>query len=169
MPSPKFNAEDVDDKPAPDLRELILDLMLSWPELEYGLACWIAFALKVRPSEAAIMLGTANNRTKIDKLKALYEHRGGDQQAVALLKQIAKEYKAFADVRNTIAHAMLLGTSKTNPNTAYFLTTRAVPDEHGFMVVKAIDFRSLKEAQDLAFERAMNIREMLKARGAEVD
>jgi hypothetical protein len=36
-------------------------------------------------------------------------------------------------------------------------------------VVKAIDFRSLKEAQDLAFERAMNIREMLKARGAEVD
>jgi hypothetical protein len=169
MPIPRFDTEDLDDGPSPPvLKEAILDLMLSWPKLEHGLTYWIAFAQGVAVSDAAAALGTMSNRNKIKKLTGLYAHRD-DQKAVELLANVAKEHETFARVRNTVAHAMLMGTSRSEPNTAYFLTTMAVPDEQGFMEVRRLAFSSFKEARDFAIERAMNIRHLLKSRGADVD
>jgi hypothetical protein len=167
-PNPEFDATDVDDSPSAELRELIVDLMLAWPKLELGLTYWIAFALGVRASECSIILGAMDTRSKIDKLKALYAHRNHDDLA-ELLKVISKEHREFSDVRNTIAHAMLMGTSKTKARAAYFLTTRAVPDEYGFMFVRRFDFDSFKEAREFAIHNAMKINELLKTHGAIID
>lgn len=169
MPNPRFDLEDLDDGSTPTaLKEAILDLMLSWPKLEYGLVCWIAFALQVTPSETAIALGAMSNRNKIERLKALYTHRD-DAEASALLKQLAKEHQEFSRIRNTIAHALLLGASKGKPDAAYFLSTRAVPDERGFMEVARIDMSSFQEARTFALARALSIRSFLQSRGADVD
>ena len=143
--------------------------IIAWPYLEIGLTNWIAFALNVRISETAILLGAMDTRNKLDKLKALYVHRNSDKEAVALLKEMAKEHKAHADIRNTIAHAMTLGSSLTDSQCVYFLTSRAVPDEHGFMSVLRFHARDFADAREFAISRAADIRNLLKARGVEVE
>ena len=168
-PRPQFDLADLEEGATPEaLRDLILDLMLSWPKLEYALTVWISVAEQVTVSVAASALGTMSNGNKIRKLAGLYALRD-DQEAAELLAKVAKEHEVFARVRNTVAHAMLIGTSKSEPEDAYFLTTRAVPNEQGFMEVRRLEFSNFKEARDFAIERSINIRDLLKARGADVD
>jgi hypothetical protein len=167
--TPRFDPDDVDEGPAPtELNDLILDLMLSWPKLEFGLTIWISFAQGVPVSEAAEALGTMSNRDKLKRLKDLRTHRD-DQEAKDLLRDISKEHEVFAQVRNTVAHAMLIGTSRSKPDDAYFLTTRAMPGEQGFMEVRRLAFSNFEEARHFAIERAKDIRGLLKARGVDVD
>jgi len=119
-------------------------LMLTWPKLEYSLTIWIAFAQGVAVSQAAAELGLANNGQRLNKLKKLYAGHN-DQEATELLRRITEEHELFARVRNAVAHAMLIGTSLSEPDSARFLTTRAVPGTQGFMEVCAISFSSFKE------------------------
>lgn len=168
---PRFQLDDLNEDPTPaleEVKELILDLILVWPNLEYGLTCWIAFAKGVPVSQAAKELGTRSNRDRIRELNKLYAQMN-DAEAAALLLNIGEEHESFVHVRNTVAHALLVGTSKSKPQTAYFLTTRAVPEEHGFMEIRGLAFSSFKEAREFAIGRAANIRDLLRARGVEVD
>ncbi len=168
-PVARFEIDDLNEHDTPEvLKDLILDLMLSWPKLEYGLTIWIAFVQGVPVSEVAAALGTMSNRDKLKRLKALYAHRD-DQEAIDLLRAITKEHEVFARVRKTIAHAMLIGTSKSQQDDAYFLTTRAMPGEQGFMEVRQLAFSNFEEARHFAIERALDVRALLKARGAAVD
>lgn len=161
----EFNHDDVAARPHPKaLMEAVLNLIVTWPELEIGLTYWISLAINLRPSETGILLGAMDTKTKINKLKALYAHRG-DREAAKLLKDIAKEHKEHADVRNTIAHAKLLGASKANPDEAYFLTSMAIPDQHGFMEISRLSVADLRAAERFAKDRSKDILALLKARG----
>ncbi len=169
MPRHQLDRADLVPKPVSRrLREAILKPILAWPYLEIGLAYWIGFALGVRASEAAILIGAMDTRNKIDKLRALYVHRK-DKEAVALLKEITKEHGEHVKIRNTIAHAMLMGSSREDPDCAYFLTSRADPHEHGFMVVSRYSISSFEAAEEFALSRSMDICNLLRARGVEVE
>jgi hypothetical protein len=166
---PHFDPSDVDDGPMPEeLGDLMLDLMLSWPLLEMGFTQWIAFARGVPISEAAAEIGTKSNVAKLKELKDLYASKA-DPQAAALLSVVVKEYEEFARVRNRVAHGKYLGTSKSKANTAYFLTTRAVPKQQGFMEVAAMAFSNFKEARAFAIQRSRSILDLLAARGVKFD
>lgn len=164
-----FESDDLDQDNAPsELREAILDLMLAWPMLEYAFTIWIAFMQGVPVSKAAAELGFMGNAARLKKLENLYADND-DAEAVGLLQRVVQEHIEFSGVRNTVAHAMLIGTSKSKPDDAYFLTTRDFPNEQGFMEVRRLAFDSFTEARAFAMERSMNIRDLLKARGVEVD
>ena len=142
----------------------MLNVVLAWPKLEIGLTYWISLAIKLRPSETGILLGVMDTKSRINKLKALYTHRN-DKEAVTLLKTISKEHETHSEVRNIIAHAQLLGASKAVRTDAYFLTSRAIPDRHGFMVIERVNCDEMNAAARFATNRAKDIRALLKARG----
>ena len=160
-----FDEKDVAPKPYPkELTDAILNVILAWPVLESALTFWISEAIKVRPSETGILLGAMETRTKIDKLKSLYAHRK-DKEAAALLKELSKAHRAHVDIRNTLAHAQILGASKFKPKEAYFMTSRAVPEQHGFMVVLRVPIEDMVAAARFAKDSSRDIRALLKVRG----
>ena len=89
-PFQRFKFDDLIERPTPAvLKELVLDLMLSWPMLEQGLTFWMAFARGVTVSKVAAEIGVMSNRIKIQKLKDLYTD-SDDHTAVDLLENVAK-------------------------------------------------------------------------------
>lgn len=164
----KHDPDDIAPKPhPPKLMDAILDVIIAWPVLETSLTYWISLALNIRPSETGILLGAMDTRTKIDKLDALYAHRKNTEEET-LLKKLSSGHKEHVKVRNTIAHAQLLGSSKRKPDEMYFLTSRAVPDEYGFMVILRVPLADMENAARFARDSSADIRALLKARGLEV-
>lgn len=165
----KFDPDDVSPKPhTKAITDAILDVILAWPVLETSLTYWISLATGLRPSETGILIGTMDTRTKINKLRNLHSHRK-DEEATTLLKAISKEHDTHVDARNTIAHAQLMGGSKRSPDEVFFLTSRAVLDRHGFMVVVRVPIADMRAAAQFARGRSKDIRALLKARGLTIE
>ena len=54
-----LDASDIADKPHPKrFTNAMLNVVLAWPKLEIGLTYWISLAIKLRPSETGILLGS---------------------------------------------------------------------------------------------------------------
>jgi hypothetical protein len=170
MPVKPFDPHDVAPEPHPqNLLSAIAEVILAWPLLEIGLTNWIGYAISVRPSETGILLGVMDTKSKINKLKALYVHRNADKEATQFLRTLSKEHENHAKVRNTLAHAILLGASISAPDDAYFMTSQAVPDQHGFMMIHRLSLSELGATAAFARGRAVDIKKLLKTRGAEVE
>jgi hypothetical protein len=119
-----FTLEDLEYDISPTAREVICDVILSWARLDSLVSQLTLLAFGLAIDGGTILLGSMDTKTKLDRLKKLYDHHGmfDAAQSIANLRAWHKE---FVDIRNTIAHHTCAGSWKSDPSIIVFAPVRA--------------------------------------------
>jgi len=98
----------------PETREAMLSLVLAWGRYDGLISQWLLQAFSLSLDSGSILLGNMDTRTKLDRLKGLYQHHG-KKAVVANIAKLQKDHLEFVDIRNLIAHSGCAGQVRSHP------------------------------------------------------
>ena len=136
-------AEDISQFLDEEARTVMLDLVLQWARYDGLISQWVLLAYGLSADNGALLLGNMDTKSKLDRLKHLYEHHQMTK-AAKRVAELQKGHLALVGIRNLLAHAGCGGLSVSNPNKIYFSPVRAVKGHLGMMTIEAYtkdDFR----------------------------
>jgi len=96
----------------------MLNLVLSWAELDGAISMMTAAYFGLDTTRATILLGKMSSPMKLLKLRRL-QLAFGHTQIASKLKSIRANYEKGADLRNKIAHSKCIGSSRSDPDRVY--------------------------------------------------
>lgn len=126
-------------------RAVMLGVILEWARYDSLVSQWLLYAFGLSPDEGAILLGNMDTRTKLERVKNLYQHHAMDE-AVDRIARLQKAHGDLVDVRNAIAHAMCAGHRKSDPEQIIFAPVRPVKGRLGNMLVEMHSVKSMEAA-----------------------
>ena len=129
-------AEDVSQNLDDEAREVMLDLVLQWARYDGLVSQWVLHAYGLSADNGALLLGNMDTKTKLDRLKLLYEHHQM-AKAVSRIAELKKAHLALVGIRNLLAHAACGGLSVSDPNKIYFSPVKAAKGRLGMMTIEA--------------------------------
>lgn len=152
---PDFTLDDLEPNISQFARDVICDLILSWAKFDSLVSQLTLVAFGLSLDGGTIMLGAMDTRSKLDKLKKLYDHHQMEEaaQSIANLRQSHKEY---VDIRNSVAHHTCAGSWKSRPEMIVFAPVRAVQGSVRMVEVEHIPLREMINAVGFA-EGASNL------------
>jgi hypothetical protein len=111
---------DVEQQLPNDVREVLLDVILAWADLDMTTAFFVSLILGMTPDEGADKFGRKFIEEKLKKAsKALNEQ--GKQKVASEICAIAQVYPKKAFLRKRIAHTRCAGVRRSDPNRIIFL------------------------------------------------
>jgi len=134
----------------PDIREVLLDVILAWANLDMATAFFVASLFGLSPDEGADKFGRKEIADKLRRAsKALRE--SGNTNAAVKVGEIAEAYPDKALMRRRIAHSRCAGVRKSAPDRVIFLPfEREGPPGH--LAVEIIHISKFAEAAAWADE-----------------
>lgn len=116
---PDFTLDDLEPDISPSGRDIICDVVLSWARLDSLVSQLVLTAFGLAVDGGTILLGQMDTRTKLDRLKRLYDHHGMTDAAQSI-SNLRAWHKKHVDVRNTIAHHTCAGSWRSDPSMIVF-------------------------------------------------
>jgi hypothetical protein len=149
-------------------RDIICDVILSWARLDSLVSQLTLLAFGLALDGGTILLGSMDTKTKLDRLKKLYDHFGMEEaaQSIANLRQ---SHKDFVDVRNTIAHHTCAGCWKSDPNMIVFAPVRVPHKQLNMVELSHVPVKAMARAARFATEvgnQLLEVNDKLSARTA---
>ena len=139
----------------------MLDLILSWARYDTLISQWLIYAFGMSLDDGAIIVGSMDTKTKIDRLKGIYQHHGMGG-AVTSLNRLLTAHLDKRWIRNHIAHSPCVGRLKSNPETVVFLAVKASKGHLGNMAVYEISLDDMKKTEAYARTVADELNEFAK-------
>jgi hypothetical protein len=103
-----------------EVREVLLDVILAWANLDMVTGFFVALTSGLNPDEGADRFGRKEIADKLKRAsKALREN--GKEEVASMVCQIADEYPDKSLLRRRIAHSKCVGVRKSNPSCLIFL------------------------------------------------
>ena len=136
----------------------MLSLILAWAHLDGALSLWVATKFEVSDDKMAILLGRADGKSKLLKLRRLYLLEG-DAKRAAEIKRLADGYEKHVKPRNTVAHASLRGSLKSAPDCLVFAAYE--PTGLGEMAIDCIPIQVMSRSTAWANRQSTLIEELL--------
>ncbi len=103
-----FSDADLDRTISLAAREAICELILAWADLDTIVSYWTIKAFGMQLDVGSIMLGTMDTKTRLMRLKQLYEHKRNMPFAKNIGK-LSKEMATWVDCRNIVCHQKCIG------------------------------------------------------------
>ena len=136
----------------------MLDLILQWARYDGLISQWLLYAYGLSIDGGSILLGNMDTRTKLERLKGLYEHHGMTA-AVGRIAELQKAHLSLVGIRNLIAHAGCGGMDADKPWMAVFAPVKAHKGSPGLMISESIGFSAMQTAERFAREMANQLYE----------
>lgn len=130
-------------------RNVILNLTLSWARYDGILSQWLIYAYGMSLDDGALFVGSMDTKTKIDRLKCIYQHHGKNE-AVTSLNRLLTAHLDKRWIRNHLAHSPCVGRLKNEPETVVFATLKASKGNPGKMAVQTITLDDMRKAEAFA-------------------
>jgi hypothetical protein len=156
-PSPELGG-----KPPRGWDKLVSNLILEWAAMDFDLTAWVILEFGMKEHEGRILLGNMDARTKINRLKALFQQRQDTEMATSLAT-LEKRHADYADVRNAICHTPFLGFVKDDPSRLGFGPLKSMIDEET-VIVQVVHVELLKRATKFARDTSLHIRDCVESR-----
>ncbi|MBU0555637.1 MAG: hypothetical protein KKD64_13240 [Alphaproteobacteria bacterium] len=130
------------------VREVLLDVILTWANLEMVTGFFVAQVLELNPDEGADKFGRKEIADKLKRAsKALQE--AGNLELAKQITEIANAYPEKALLRRRIAHSKCAGVRKSLPDRVVFLPyEREGPPEH--LALEVIHISKFNDAVEWA-------------------
>ena len=149
----EFTLEDLQHDISPVARDIICDVVLSWARLDSLISQLVLLAFGLPIDGGTILLGQMDTRSKLDRLKRLYDHHGM-QEAAESIANLRSWHKRFVDVRNSISHHTCAGSWKSNPSMIVFAPVRAMQGTLDHVEIEHIPLSDMNAATDFATKAA---------------
>ena len=163
-----FTLDDLHPDISPITRDIICDVVLSWARMDSLISQLVLTAFGLSIDGGTILLGQMDSRTKLDRLKRLYDHHGM-KAAAESIANLRAWHKRFVDVRNAISHHTCAGSWKSNPSMIVFAPVRAMQGQLQQVEIEHYSIGHMNAATDFAIkasDRLMGVVEQLTARNA---
>jgi len=102
-------------------REVMLDLVLAWGELDGAISMLVAASFGLDTTRGSILLGRAAPPDKLLRLKRLYQAHG-NAEMVKRVTDLRAAYEHHSAGRNLVAHSKCVGVRASNPEHVVFAT-----------------------------------------------
>lgn len=113
-------AGDLERKLPHEVREVLLDVILAWANLEMATGFFVAQVFGFNPDEGAEKFGRKEIADKLKRAsKALKDL--GKEEIASKVSEIAEDYPEKALLRRRIAHSKCAGVRKSIPSRVVFL------------------------------------------------
>jgi hypothetical protein len=127
-------------------RTAILDLVLAWGRYDGLISQWVLHAYGLSLDSGSILLGNMDTRSKLERLKNLYQHHGM-KPAVASISKLQKDHLEFVGIRNLIAHSACAGQVGSHPWLIAFAPVRTAKGQLDTMIVEAVSISVMQNAE----------------------
>lgn len=164
----EFTLDDLENDISPFARDIICDVVLSWARLDSLVSQLVLLAFGLAIDGGTIILGQMDTRTKLDRLKRLYDHHGMTDEAQSIAN-LRAWHKKHVDVRNTISHHTCAGSWRSDPSMIVFAPVRAMQGTLKQVEIEHIPLAHMNAATDFASKAAdalMVVVEQLPSRNA---
>ena len=142
LPHPEARAlveGDIDPVIPPAAREVMLDLVLAWANLDGSVAFLAAATGGLNPSQGAERFGRKVIADKLIAAAKSLKASGHDADA-ARVQRISDEYPDKAKLRRRVAHSRCAGVRRSDPSRVVFLPYETEgPDGHLAMEIYGLD------------------------------
>lgn len=127
-----------------NVREVLLDVVLAWANLDMATAFFVASVSGLNPDEGADRFGRKEIADKLTRAAKALEKRG-DASIVREVREVARVYPDKALYRRRIAHSKCAGVRKSNPSRLVFMPfEREGPQRH--LAIEVFDLSLFAEA-----------------------
>lgn len=160
-PTPKpFDVNDLDRTIEDDDRLIMAETILAWADLDTGISRLILLVFGLADDAGSILIGNMDLKSKVEKIKVLYDHLGNKAGAANLTKLITA-MKAYSQCRNTVAHRKVIGKLISQPTRLVFLSARHVKGQPGKFEVDCVDHSELVASAKFARDAAVKVNSLI--------
>lgn len=145
----EFTLDDLEPDISPIARDIICDVVLSWARLDSLVSQLVLLAFGLPIDGGTIILGQMDTRSKLDRLKSLYDHHGMNDAAKSIANLKAWHLR-FVDVRNAISHHTCAGSWKSDPSMIVFAPVKAMQGLLDHVEINHIPLSDMNAATDFA-------------------
>ncbi|OYW45063.1 MAG: hypothetical protein B7Z36_05465 [Novosphingobium sp. 12-63-9] len=137
-------AGDIERQLPHSVREVLLDVILAWANLEMATGFFVASVLGINPDEGAERFG---RKEIADKLKRAANalRNSGKFEVASKISEISRVYPEMTLFRRRIAHSKCAGVRKSVPSRVVFLPFER-EGEPGNLAVEVIEISKFSEA-----------------------
>lgn len=128
-----------------DVRNVLLDVVLAWANLDMATAFFVASVSDLNPDTGAVKFGRKEIADKLKRASTALEARG-EVEVASRVREIAANYPEKALLRRRIAHSKCAGVRKSLPDRLVFLPfEREGPNGH--LAIEIIHISKFKDAK----------------------
>lgn len=151
-----FTIDDLTDNIDQATKDAICELILAWARYDSLVTQLVVLAFGLSLDTGPVLLGNMETRTKLDRLKKLYDHFGMEKAAESI-GNLRQWHRRYVDIRNTIAHSGCGGQRKSDPDTIIFAPVKAAHGELGRMIVDQVHIDGIRKATQFAMAAGNNL------------
>jgi hypothetical protein len=157
---PPFDINDLDRTVSDADRLIMIETILAWADLDTGISRLILLVFGVEDDAGSILIGNMDLKTKVERIKMLYDHRGESADAASLAKLITT-MKHFSVCRNSVAHRKLIGRLFSDPTRMVFLSARHIKHSTNQFEMVSIHHSELIESGKFARKASEKIHDLI--------
>lgn len=133
----------------PHARAIMLDLVLAWARYDALVGQLLSIAYNLPLDGSTLLIGNMDTKTKLDRLKLIYEHHGM-KQSVNRIDLLRKKHLELVFTRNHVAHSICGGLLKDDPDKVVFIPFKAIKGALGEMAIYQVSLIDMQTAQRFA-------------------
>jgi hypothetical protein len=163
-----FDFDDLEWVVTDDDKLVMVETILAWADLDTGVSRLTYLMFGLDPDFGSILIGTMDLKTKVERMKMLYDHLGNavGRNSMGRLITAMREYSAC---RNAIAHRKCIGRLISDPARLVFLSARHIKAEPGRFEMLAIDRSEMVASAEFARKAAVTVAKMIDALDASAE
>ena len=155
-----FDIADLDQAISDKDRLVMAETILAWADLETGISRLILLVFGLKDDAGSILVGNMDLKTKVEKIKILYEHHSQSRGAASFAK-LANGIKKYAVCRNIVAHRKCIGSLISEPTRVVFLSAKHVKNVPGQFEMICVDQSELIASAEFARNAAVKVHSMI--------
>jgi hypothetical protein len=163
MALPDLEDEDVEIGISDDARDVIAEVILSWARFDSAVTQFVLEAFGTPFDAGCILIGNMDTKTKLDRLKMLYQHHKMEAAAQSISNMLSM-HRAFVGVRNSVAHSLCVGHLREKPDFVVFTAGTLARGEPDMASVVAYPIDKMLMSADIVRIAASHFMETLRER-----
>ena len=144
---------DINPELPPSLRNVMLDLVLAWAELDGAISMMSSAIFGLNPTTGSLLMGKMRVSEKLERVVKL--HKAFSQSDGAnTVKRIKTDYERLARARNLIAHSKCVGVLQSDSTSLMFATFEA--PKHGELALYRLTLGEMNAG--IAYAKRLTVR-----------
>ena len=141
MPDGSQLIKDINPDLPSEVREVMLDLVLAWAELDGAISMMASAIFGLNPTTGSLLMGKMRVSEKLERVVRLHK-ACGESDGAKTIKRIKTDYERLARARNLIAHSKCAGVLRSDSNSLMFATFEATC--HGELALDRLTLDDMK-------------------------
>jgi hypothetical protein len=157
-----FDVDDLERVATDGDKLIMIETILAWADLDTGISRLIMLLFGLEADAGSILIGNMDLKTKVERIKALYEQYGNTAGKDKMV-QLINAMRLFSACRNTIAHRKCIGRLISQPQRLVFISTKHVKGQLDQFEMLAIDHSEMIASAKFARKASETIHRLIEA------